>query len=163
MSKTNPLQYVEELYIKHYPYLRNFLIGMTKSDEIADDIIQEVFSKILTNPMRLQKVTYIKSWLVTATRNTLLDYYKKKQPKLLNDEHIIESLLIDHYTPETSLVISQQLESILSSLSMTDQAIILAKEYYGYTYKEMSELFNMHVSTLKSRVFRMKKRIIRGR
>lgn len=46
MNENNPIQYVEKLYIDHYPYLRNFLIGMTKDGEIADDIIQEAFSKI---------------------------------------------------------------------------------------------------------------------
>lgn len=163
MNENNPIQYVEKLYIEHYPYLRNFLIGMTKSGEIADDIIQEAFSKILTEPKQLQNITYVRSWLITVTRNTLLDYYKKKRPHLLNNEQVIESLLVDYDTPETNTLISQQLDSILQSLSLQDRAIILAREYYGYSYREMSELFHIRISTLKSRVFRIKKGIIKGR
>ncbi|MFD2925280.1 hypothetical protein [Halobacillus naozhouensis] len=40
MHKINPLELIEEIYKKHYVYLRNFLIGLTKNDEVADDIIQ---------------------------------------------------------------------------------------------------------------------------
>jgi len=136
-------------------YLRNFLIGLTKSDDIADDIIQELFTKILISPFRITKVTYMRSWLIRGAKNTLLDYYKKKKPALFQDENIIESLLVDNYTPEIDATINNELETILSKLSTTDKAIIIAKEYYGYDYQEISELLNIPVFTLKSKVFRM--------
>ncbi|UOR11116.1 hypothetical protein [Halobacillus amylolyticus] len=34
MHKINPLELIEEIYKEHYVYLRNFLIGLTKSDEV---------------------------------------------------------------------------------------------------------------------------------
>lgn len=163
MSIKNPLEIIEEVYNEHYLYLRNFLIGLTKSDELADDIIQELFAKILVTPTRILKVNYMKSWLVKSAKNTLIDYYRKKKPELLGDESIIESLLIDNFTPEVNVIINEELDTILKELSTTDKAIILAKEYYGYNYQEISELFNIPVSTLKSRVFRMRKSMIKRR
>lgn len=163
MSKNNPLKLIEEVYNEHYRYLRNFLIGLTKSDEIADDIIQELFAKILVTPTRILKVNYMKSWLIKSAKNTLIDYYRKKKPELLNDENIIESLLINNYTPEVSVMTDYELETILNEFSATDKAIIIAKEHYGYNYQEISELLNLPVSTLKSRVFRMRKSIIKRR
>lgn len=163
MSKNNPLELIEEIYYEHYRYLRNFLMGLTKSDEIADDIIQELFAKILVTPTKILEVNYMKSWLVKSAKNTLIDYYRKKKPDLLNDENIIESLLIDNFTPEVNVILNHELETILDQFSITDKAIMLAKEYYGYSYKEISELLNIPISTLKSRVFRMKKSIIKRR
>jgi len=151
------------MYNAHYVYLRNFLIGLTKNDEAADDIIQELFTKILLSPASISKVNYMKSWLIRGAKNTLLDHYKKKKPELLADENIIESLLIDYYTPEADVTIKRELETTLSKLSTTDKAIIIAKEYYGYEYQEISELLNIPVSTLKSKVFRMRKRMIKER
>ncbi|WP_077604949.1 RNA polymerase sigma factor [Oceanobacillus sojae] len=161
MSKINPLEMIEEIYNEHYAYLKNFLIGLTKSDEIADDIIQELFSKILINPTSVYKVDYMKSWLTRGAKNTLLDYYKKKKPALLHNDRVIESLLIDNHTPEVDFMIHDRLESALGRLSDTDKAIILAKEYYGYNYQEISELLNLPISTLKSKVFRMRKQMIK--
>ncbi|MEO4052414.1 RNA polymerase sigma factor [Solibacillus sp. CAU 1738] len=163
MSKNNPLELIEEVYNEHYRYLRNLLIGLTKSNEIADDIIQELFAKILVTPTSILKVNYMKSWLVKSAKNTLIDYYRKKKPELLSDENIIELLLIDNFTPEVSVIINNELETILNEFSATDKAIILAKEHYGYNYQEISELLNLPVSTLKSRVFRIRKSIIKER
>ena len=163
MSKMNPLVLIEEIYNEHYAYLRNFLIGLTKSDVIADDIIQDFFTKILVSPSVVTEVKYMRSWLITGVKNTLLDYYKKKKPELLQDENIIETLLVDNYTPEVSATINNELETILGKLSTTEKAIIIAKEYYGYDYNEISDLLNIPVSTIKSIVFRMRKRMIKVR
>ncbi|MEK4129906.1 RNA polymerase sigma factor [Solibacillus sp. FSL W8-0474] len=163
MSKMNPLVLIEEIYNEHYAYLRNFLIGLTKSDVIADDIIQDFFTKILVSPSVVTEVKYMRSWLITGVKNTLLDYYKKKKPELLQDEHIIETLLVDNYTPEVSATINNELEMVLSKLSTSEKAIIIAKEYYGYDYNEISDLLNIPVSTIKSIVFRMRKRMIKVR
>ncbi|MER2120453.1 MAG: RNA polymerase sigma factor [Solibacillus sp.] len=163
MSKMNPLVLIEEIYNEHYAYLRNFLIGLTKSDVIADDIIQDFFTKILVSPSVVTEVKYMRSWLITGVKNTLLDYYKKKKPELLQDENIIETLLVDNYTPEVSATINNELETILGKLSTSEKAIIIAKEYYGYDYNEISDLLNIPVSTIKSIVFRMRKRMIKAR
>ncbi|MBD8035983.1 RNA polymerase sigma factor [Solibacillus sp. A46] len=163
MSKMNPLVLIEEIYNEHYAYLRNFLIGLTKSDVIADDIIQDFFTKILVSPSVVTEVKYMRSWLITGVKNTLLDYYKKKKPELLHDENIIETLLVDNYTPEVSATLNNELEIVLSKLSTSEKAIIIAKEYYGYDYNEISDLLNIPVSTIKSIVFRMRKRMIKVR
>lgn len=163
MSKKNALELIEEVYNEHYRYLRHFLIGLTKNEELADDIIQDLFAKILLTPNRILKVNYMKSWLIKSAKNTLIDHYRKKKPDLLNDENIIESLLIDNFTPEVSVTFNSELEVILNQLSATDKAIILAKEYYGYNYQEISELLNLPVSTLKSKVFRLRKNMIKVR
>lgn len=160
---TNPLELIEEIYKEHYVYLRNFLRGLTKNDDFADDIIQELFAKILVKPSSILDVTYMKSWLVKGVKNTLLDHYKKKTPELLLDENIIENILIDNQTPEIKAMINDQIQSILGDLSSKDKAILLAKIHYGYDYQEISELLNTPVSTLKSKVFRMRKRLAKER
>lgn len=160
---TNPLELIEEIYKEHYVYLRNFLRGLTKNDDFADDIIQELFAKILVKPSSILDVTYMKSWLVKGVKNTLLDHYKKKTPELLMDENIIENILIDNQTPEIKAMINDQIQSILGDLSSKDKAILLAKIHYGYDYQEISELLNTPVSTLKSKVFRMRKRLAKER
>lgn len=82
---------------------------------------------------------------------------------MLQDENIIETLLVDNYTPEVRTTINNELETILGKLSTTEKAIIIAKEYYGYDYNEINELLNIPVSAIKSQVFRMRKRMIKVR
>lgn len=163
MTKNNPLEIIEAMYNAHYSYLKNHLIGLTKSDEEADDVIQELFSKILKEPQKVLEVDHFRSWLIKSAKNMLLDFYKKKRPGLLKDEKIMESILIHNNTPEDDALINDQLEMYLNNMSTTDKAILLAKEYHGYKYEEISELLNIPVQTLKSRVFRIRKKMIKER
>lgn len=161
--KNKPLELIEQMYNDHYSYLRNYLIGFARSHEEADDVIQELFSKILRNPQSVLEIENIRGWLVTSARNTFLDFYRKKRPELLKDEKIMEHLLISNQTPEDDFMFKNQLSTYLKGMSTTDQAIFIAKEYYGYKYDEISELLNISVPNLKSRIFRMRKKMIKRR
>lgn len=163
MINQNPFEVIKELYEEHYKYLQSFLIGLTKSYDVADDIIQELFAKILTDPSRVQQVTHMKSWLVKAAKNTLLDHYKKRKAVLFHDESVIESLLIDNQTPESKAIINFQITTALGNLSMRDKAIFLAKFHYGYDYQEISTLLDIPIPTLKSKIFRMRKQMAKKR
>ncbi|WP_042475617.1 RNA polymerase sigma factor [Bacillus ndiopicus] len=161
MTSKDPFELVETIYLEHYLYLKNYLIKLTKNEAIAEDIIQELFTKILKDPAKLIEVTYIKSWLIKSAKNTLLDYYKKRKPVLLNDEAIIEELLINYQTPEFKALLHAEIDFALKDLSRQEQLILLAKFHYGYNYEEISELLNIPVSTIKSKVFRIRKMMVK--
>ncbi|KHF38130.1 RNA polymerase sigma factor [Halalkalibacter okhensis] len=161
MKNKKPLELIENIYNEHYIYLRNFLKGLTKSDEVADDIIQELFTKILKDPSKVLEVTHIKSWLVKSAKNTFLDHYKKKKPELLSEEGVIESLLINNQTPESEYILNSQIQAALNQLLKNDKAIFLAKFYYGYSYEEISTLFDISIPTLKSKIFRFRKKMVK--
>ncbi|ATP40644.1 RNA polymerase [Solibacillus sp. R5-41] len=159
MKKKHPFEAIEEIYLAYYPYLKNYLLKLTINEDIANDIIQELFSKILKDPSRISQVQHMKSWLTKASKNTLLDYYKKKKPELFQDENLIEDLLVNYQTPESKAVINAQIEAALKDLSKRDRSILLAKFYYGYNYEEISELLNISITTIKSTVFRIRKQM----
>jgi RNA polymerase sigma-70 factor, ECF subfamily len=159
VNNLTTIEIIENLYLEHYSYLKNYLIKLTKSEDEADEIIQELFSKLLTNPKSIQKVNYKKSWLVACSRNILIDKYRKFKPTLLKEDNIIEYILIEHNTPESIGEVKSELDNLLSNLNKSEKAILLAKEYYGYSYEEMSDLFNLTISNLKTKVFRVKKKL----
>lgn len=163
MAKMNPFEDIEDIYKEHYLYLKKILIGLSKNAELSDDIIQDLFAKILKNPSLINEVTYMKSWLVKAAKNGLLDYYKKKKPDLLKDEQRIESLLVNNQSPEVKSLLNSQLDAALSTLPILDRTILLAKVYYGYDYQEISDMFDIPVQTLKSKIFRMRKQMAKER
>lgn len=163
MTKNNSVTVIEGIYKEHYVYLKRILVRLTKDHDLSDDIIQEVFAKILKNPSIVLEVTYMKSWLVKVAKNTLINYYKKKKPQLLKDESTLGNLLINNLSAEQEMMISSQLEEILSKLSPTDRTILLAKVYYGYDYQEISDLLEIPIPTLKSKVFRMRKQMAKER
>ncbi|WP_010095566.1 RNA polymerase sigma factor [Ornithinibacillus scapharcae] len=72
----------------------------------------------------------------------------------------MQRLLIDNYHPERKLIINASIEILLNELSEEDQTIFILKEYYGYRYEEISNIVSMPVPTIKTRMFRMKKKLL---
>ncbi|WP_170008478.1 RNA polymerase sigma factor [Bacillus fonticola] len=159
-DRKDPLSLIEDEYRKNYSFLKYFLIKLTSDEKLAEDIIQEVFFKLLIKPEQVLKFESIRSWLITCAKNTLIDLYRKKKPSLLKDEEIIINMLIDNHGPEEKFLMRNEVNEILERLSEMDKTIFLAKEHYGYKYDEIAALLNMPVSSVKSRMFRLRKDIL---
>ncbi|REJ16310.1 MAG: hypothetical protein C6W57_09385 [Caldibacillus debilis] len=96
-NNENPMEVIEDLYNTHYRYMLNFLLRLTPDRQLAEDIVQEVFSNLLTHPETMLKIRNIQSFLITSARNRLIDHYRKKKRSLLQDGQMMERLLIDQY------------------------------------------------------------------
>ncbi len=70
---------LEQMYDKYSKLLFSFSFKMTEEKQLAEEIVQEVFIKVWT-----QKSSYdetkgkFSSWLLTMTRNTVIDHHRKK-------------------------------------------------------------------------------------
>ncbi|PFG05289.1 RNA polymerase sigma factor [Bacillus sp. es.034] len=151
---------IEKEYTMNYSYLKNFLVKLTNDQNLAEDVVQEVFSRLLKEPEKILEVQYIKSWLVSVSKNILIDHYRKKKPHLLDEVDLMENLLEDHLTPEKITMRKEIFDNVLSNISKEEKTIFLAKEYYGYKYEEISSLMGLPISTIKSRLFRVRKKIL---
>ncbi|MEB3752711.1 RNA polymerase sigma factor [Geobacillus icigianus] len=77
-SHEDAFSLIEDVYKEHYLYLKRFLLKITSDEKLIEDVIQEVFSKMLLNPEKILEVKYIRSWLMVSTRNLLIDHFRKK-------------------------------------------------------------------------------------
>lgn len=71
---------IEEIYKKYAPYVRNYIWGLCRNSDIADDITAEVFCKAIENIDSFNHGR-IQTWLCAIARNTYLDYIKKAEYK----------------------------------------------------------------------------------
>ena len=56
-----------------------FILSRVNDEEVAKDLLQEVFMKIHTKLDGLNNESSLSSWLFTVTRNTIYDYYRQKR------------------------------------------------------------------------------------
>jgi RNA polymerase sigma-70 factor, ECF subfamily len=61
--------------------LRSFLRSRVPSDCDADDILQDVFVKIVEKIGSLRDATRIESWVYQIARNAIVDYYRRRTPQ----------------------------------------------------------------------------------
>ncbi|MBD1380749.1 RNA polymerase sigma factor [Metabacillus arenae] len=155
-NRESPIEVIEDIYNKHYQYIFHFLLSLTTDKQLAEDIIQEVFSKILLQPEKILEINNIKSFLIKCAKNQLIDHYRKKKPSLFKDDQAIERLLVDNYSANKILEVNE-INEILLKLPSKYSFVIIARDYYGYSYQEISDFLEISLVNVKSRIFRARK------
>jgi RNA polymerase sigma-70 factor (ECF subfamily) len=65
--------------------LFGFIKSRIHNQELAEDLLQEVFIKIHANLKALDENANLVSWIYRITRNTIIDYYRKKKRLVYQD------------------------------------------------------------------------------
>ncbi|WP_445486794.1 sigma-70 family RNA polymerase sigma factor [Niallia sp. 03133] len=76
---------IEELYVKYNHDVFHFLIYMGVSQEQAEDLVQEVFMRVLKTKSSFKGQSSEKTWLCTIAKNIALDYFRKQKGTQVNN------------------------------------------------------------------------------
>lgn len=139
--------------------LKRYIMKHVQDKHDAEDILQEIFCKIIHSMGYLENENKIQSWVYQITRNAIIDYYRSRKvvaalPQLFEsriDEFAVEGEAAD----EISLCIRKMIDHLPDKYR---QAIILT-EFEGLTQKELAEKLGLSISGAKSRVQRARKRL----
>ena len=64
----------EEIYELHFKDVYRFLCGLTKDEQLAEELVQETFFKALKAIDRFDGSQDIRAWLFTIARNSFYSY-----------------------------------------------------------------------------------------
>ncbi|MFK5856065.1 MAG: RNA polymerase sigma factor SigZ [Bacteroidota bacterium] len=145
-------QAILNVWIGLNDYLKNFIYKQVRDINIVDDIIQDVFIKVKLNISNLDDKTKLSSWIFQITRNTINDYFRKKQFVLENiiDFEIEDEILYQDETHE----LAQCINPMIDALPIKYQEAIRLTEIEGISQKALAEKLNISYSAAKSRVQR---------
>lgn len=137
----------EELY--------KFILGKIKDEQTSKDIHQEVFLKVQTKIHQLKHTSKLTSWVYQIARNSIIDYYRKKENKniSINDLDIPETEANNFDYTNLTNCINQKIEN----LSAKHKEAIILTSFKNYSQKELSEHLKISYSGTKSRVQKAKK------
>lgn len=141
---------IEEIWIDLNEELFYFILLKVKEEEVAKDILQEVFIKIQTNIHQLQQPSKLTSWAYQITRNTLIDYYRKKK----NNSALTENLNLgedEHQDFEYSKL-SECINGKINNLSEEYKEAIVLTYLKNFSQKQLAEHLQLSYSGAKSRV-----------
>jgi len=132
--------YGEEIYI----FLRKFL----KDEEIAKDILQETFLKAMKVSLEEEKA---KNYLFKIAKNLAIDYLRK-EGRLVYEKELLEGNVED---PEYII----ENRDIWRPLNEIEREVLILYYYKGYSYEEISKKLRISLNTVKSHIYRAKKKI----
>jgi RNA polymerase sigma-70 factor (ECF subfamily) len=69
----------DELYNKYHHDVFQFLFYMVKNRELAEDLVQEVYIRVLRSYERFEGNSSEKTWLFSIARNVAIDSFRKQK------------------------------------------------------------------------------------
>lgn len=139
--------------------LYNPLLGYVKkrvrNQEDAEDLTQDVFLKL--SKSNKDGIDNLKSWVYTIAKNTITDYYRKKQ---LPTEGMEEHSISDDYTYDSATQeLGKCVGSFVNQLPEEYRELMILSELKDMPQKEIAELLNLNYVTVRSKIQRGRKKL----
>jgi len=76
--KAGDAEAFDELYAAYNPRLFNFLARLSRSRDVADDLLEETWLRVVRHTHRLRSDTQLAPWLFTVARNIFVSYCRSR-------------------------------------------------------------------------------------
>ena len=160
----------EALVLEHQNKVYSLALRMVGNEEDARDMAQEAFIRAFNSLASFRGESKFSVWLYRLTSNICIDFLRghaKRRTVSLSweDEDGEEGELEipdERFSPEARLERTELRESVrrgLDSLSPEYREILLLREINGLSYDEISRALNLEEGTVKSRIFRARKKL----
>ena len=160
----------EALVLENQTQVYNLCLKMTGSEEDAFDLSQEAFLKAFNNLDKFRGDSKFSVWLYRLTSNICIDFIRKKRRRQetslsMEDEDGAEDELQlpdERFSPETELErkeLRRAVDDGLRQLPADYRNILVLRELNGLSYDEIAQALEMEVGTVKSRIFRARKKL----
>ncbi|MCY1720694.1 RNA polymerase sigma factor SigZ [Prolixibacteraceae bacterium Z1-6] len=144
--------HIESVWNEYYDQLLRFIRKRVPDKATAEDLLQNVFLKMLTHIDSLKDSTKIKSWLFQITRNAIADHFRKAK----KTENI--PVVLSEENNELSDDVMEEVESwvapFINNLPAKYREALLLSELKGMSQKEMALYLGITYSAAKTRVHR---------
>lgn len=139
----------------HQQELRAFLQVRTNHTHEADDLLQEIFIKLLLQNHAFCGIQNTRAWLFRVARNTLTDYFRTKKifVELSADLALETSQKLPIAELETCLLRN------LADLSDDDRSVIECCDLSGQNQQTYAIHHDLTLSAVKSRLLRARKKL----
>lgn len=144
---------LELLLYDNYKIIYGYLLKLTMNEELTKDITQEVMVKAILNIKKFKGDSKLSTWLISIASNLYKDSIRKnKYASSLKVEEItvkysqnIEDSVINKDT-------IRRIENILKDLPYEKRMVFILKNYYDYSYEEISTILKCPIGTVRSRL-----------
>jgi RNA polymerase sigma factor (sigma-70 family) len=143
------------LFERHNVKLYNFLVRVTNKRDSSEDLVQEVFFRILKYGHSFRGEAPFTVWMYQLARNVATDYFRKWKHESPLDG--AEETPDTEPAPDDSLVHdekSELLKKALEMLTAEKREVLILSRYQDLKYEEIGVILNCPVGTVKARVHR---------
>ena len=154
--------------VPHKDALYNYALKIVRNSDDAQDLVQDTYYKAYKNYHQFQGGTNSKAWMFMILKNTFINNYRKlkREPSKVDYDEIEDiyenikseqsennNLDLDFYNN----LFDDDLSSALAKLPEKMKEVFLLCDLEGYSYEEISEIVDIPIGTVRSRLHRARK------
>lgn len=152
---------LEILIIRHKQRIFSFILSKVLDREIAEDIFQDTFIKVINT---LKRGAYNEEgkflpWVMRIAHNLIIDHFRrnKRMPKFNNtdDFDIFDVLSDEMLSVENQIIKSQILEDVrnlIQELPEDQKEVLIMRMYKDMSFKEIAENTDVSINTALGRM-----------
>jgi RNA polymerase sigma factor (sigma-70 family) len=143
------------LFDRHHKHLYNFFLRMTGSTEDGEDLVQEVFLRMLNYRNTYRDDSRFETWMFQIARNARIDSFRKRRRG--------EPLSVDREPvnpdpgPDESLIKKNEtdlLHRALALLAEDKREVLLLSRFQNMEFREIAGILDEKETTVKVRAHR---------
>jgi len=151
----------------------SIIYGILRNHNDAEDIAQQVFSKIYFSIQSFDFRSSLLTWIYKITVNECYDYLRKKRVRKLvyesdfSEEDVQRMQNTDTASDQKPAVDTQLAQrdlvvKLLARLSTQDRSLLLLKEVQGHSVEELAQMTGMNENTIKVKLFRARQKLVKA-
>jgi RNA polymerase sigma factor (sigma-70 family) len=157
-------QRISEVVEREQSRLRSFIRRRVPDPRDAEDILQDVFYELVEANRLLMPIEHVTGWLFRVARNRITDLFRRKRPETLGETAVAneddEPLHLEDLLPSPEAgpdalyarnLLLDELALAVEELPEEQREVLVAHEFEGRSFKDMSAETGVSVNTLLSR------------
>lgn len=140
------------LFDRYQTPLFNFYAKLTGDRGLSEDLVQEVFLRILRYRQSYRPGTPFRAWIYQIARNARVDHFRKTRPQTELDPEIAAPP--PPFDPAERQEESLLLHRALTQMPEEKKEILILARFQELKYDEIARLIGCEVATVRVRVHR---------
>lgn len=144
-----------EIYNRYWEKMISYAVRLTKSEEEAADIVQEIFVSLWNRRTTLRVKSTLGAYLIRSTRNLCLRYIERNIHTSDFLDKITEQAVDNSLNIEESISLKELQENIdigIAKLPKKMREVYLLSRDEQLSYREIAEKLNIAEGTVKKQV-----------
>ena len=155
---------IAELIREHQAALYAFMLRLCGRPDVAEDMVQEAFVRVIKNIDRFDPRFRFSTWTFTIARRLYVNHLQKHRP--VSDSEGVEAWATETDRPEDLMVAEEKrdhlrtiLDVAVSCLTPLQRELVTLFHHRSWSIESLSTHFALPEGTIKSHLHRARKRM----
>ena len=151
-------QQLESLVRDHLDAVYRVAFSVVRDSALAEDVAQDAILKAWNALDTFRGDSSLRSWLLRITHNTAISTIRKRREELREPDLLPEQ--VSHVSTESQALdraTMSAFEEALNKLDDLSRSIVVLREVEGLSYDEISEILEIPLPTVKTRLLRARR------